>query len=48
MENSIHVNCSFCDVVYEILIEEDERPQYCSFCGEMIDIKEEEDDNWDN
>ena len=48
MENSIKIDCSYCDVRYEILIEEEERPQYCSFCGEMIDLKVEEDDNWDN
>lgn len=48
MENSIKINCSFCDVTYEILTEEEDRPQYCSYCGDMIDLKEEEDDNWDN
>jgi len=48
MENNIKIDCSFCDSIYELLFEGDERPEYCSFCGELIDLKEEEDDNWDN
>lgn len=48
VENSIKINCHFCLNAYEIIFDNDERPEYCSYCGELIDLKDEEDDNWDN